>query len=341
MAVQFRDYYEVLGVARGASDEEIKAAYRKLVRQHHPDLHPEKDKPAQTEKIKAINEAYSVLGDKDNRAKYDTFGENWKDGQRMDEEAAARYGARPGAGGDGARFRGFTGGEGPGPEAFSDFFSQFFGGEGGGRAEEWGGPAAAAPLDIEAEVALPIADAVRGGERAFTVQASSLCPECGGTGRRGRGFCRTCGGAGETLARREVRVRLPGGRYDGARVRLRGQGNEAGGKRGDLFVRVRLAPDARFRVRGADVETAARVMAWTAALGGEVSVDTPEGPLRVKVPAGTTAGKTLRLAGRGLGKPGGGRGDLLARVELDIPERLSDAQRRLFEQLREASDGGR
>ena len=331
MAVKFRDYYEVLKVPRTATAEEIKHAYRRLVKKHHPDLHPEKDKLKETELIKEVNEAYSVLGDKENRAKYDRLGENWKDGQEFRPPPDSDFRRGPSGGGGGQAFRG-------GAEGFSDFFSQFFAGEGRGpQAQEWDAPASS--LDVEVVLDLPLEDAMRGGEKAFSIDVSALCDACGGTGRSGRGFCAACGGAGETRQRRDVKVRLPANLREGSRIRVKAKGHERGGRAGDLYLRARLLPDPRFRIVDSDLETTVRVMPWTAALGGEAEVPTLEGPVRVKVPAGTTAGKTLRLAGRGLGKPGGGRGDLRARVEIDLPASLSDRAKALMKQLEEDARG--
>ena len=339
MALKFKDYYEVLKVARGASADEIKKAYRKLVKEHHPDLHPESQKAERTQRMQEVNEAYSVLGDPANRAKYDKFGENWKEGQEFRPPPDAGFREQDFGGGR----EGFGGrASGGGAEAFSDFFSQFFGGgAGGGRGpagfEEPEAPAAS--LDIEAALDLPLEDAVRGGEKAFSLDVSGLCSACGGTGRRGRAFCPTCGGAGETTQRRDVRVRLPPNLHDGSRIRVKGKGRERGGRAGDLYLVARLRPDSRWRVSGSDLEAAVRVMPWTAALGGEAEVPTPEGAVRVKIPPGTRAGKTLRLSGRGLGRPGGGRGDLLARVELDLPASLSERAKALYKQLEEEARG--
>ncbi len=312
MSVKFKDYYETLGVPRTVSDEEIKRAYRALVRRHHPDLHPEKDKAAQTERVKEINEAYSVLGDKENRAKYDRLGSEPEPPPAGD---APPHGFRP-----------------ENAEAFSDFFYQFFGGAGAGEeAAPWEAPVSA--LDVEAEVELTLEEAAHGAEKSFTLRANGACLGCRGTGRAGRGFCRSCGGTGESGRRRQVRARLPSGLHEDSRIRLKGKGNESGGRSGDLYLRVKLAPHPGFRVDGSELETAVSVMPWEAALGGEVSVPTLEGPARVRLPAGTTTGKALLLKGRGLGKSGGGRGDLRARVRIDIPPHLSERARGLFAEL--------
>lgn len=320
MSVAFKDYYEELQVPRTASDEEIKQAYRRLVRQHHPDIHPEKDKAAQTQRLTKINEAYSVLSDKESRARYDRLGERWKEGEDVEPEPPPEPGRAGGFRPEGA-------------EAFSDFFYSFFGGAGNGdqEASSWEAPPSA--LDVEAEVELPLEEAVHGVEKSFSLEVTSACLDCGGTGRRGRSFCRVCGGAGEVRRRRQVRVRLPPNLREGSRIRIKGKGNERGGRVGDLFIRVRLAKDPRFRVAGSDLETSVRVMPWEAALGAEISVPTLEGPARVRLPAGTTAGKVLLLKGRGLGKSGGGRGDLRARVEIDIPARVTERARSLYKDL--------
>jgi DnaJ-class molecular chaperone len=165
-----------------------------------------------------------------------------------------------------------------------------------------------------------------------------ICPSCGGSGRKGRSFCPTCGGVGETEVEKTITARLPQAVRDGMKLRLRGQGGAArgGGEAGDLYLRIRLLPHPSFKVVGSDLETTVTVMPWIAALGGEASVATLDGPIRIKIPAGTHAGRTFRVAGKGLGKDGGGRGDLHAAVRIDIPEKLDPKLEKLFAEMREA-----
>jgi curved DNA-binding protein len=324
MATPFRDYYDVLGVKRTATDDEIKLAYRKLAREHHPDLHHGKDKEAHHRRMQEVNEAYAVLSSKDDRAKYDQFGQFWKEGGPPPpgpETFSSRSGGRAQAGG-------------MDEQAFSDFFRQAFGGRAAATAAEELDPS---ELDIEATLELSLEDAVRGAERTFSLTASGLCPTCRGTGRKGSVFCPVCGGVGEIHRAREVTTKIPPGLLDGSRIRLRGQGSEGPKGRGDLYLRIRLIADPRFTLDGADLETETVVTPWRAALGGEITVATLDGPLRVRVPKRTRAGNRLRLAGKGLGKPAE-RGDLFVRLRIDNPPVITPEMEALLKQLEEKSD---
>jgi DnaJ-class molecular chaperone len=315
--MEFKDYYASLGLDKKASAADIKRAYRKLARKHHPDLNPG-DKAAEA-KFKEINEANEVLGDPDKRRKYDELGANW----RMYEQAQRDGGAGPDsrAGRAGTPYRTMTpeeaqemfGGEDP----FSDFFHAFFGG--GGFAEP--GPARPAEPrrarrghDVEHPVELTL-------EEAFT-----------GTSRRLRL-------SHEGRHERTLEVRIPAGVADGARVRAAGEGGSAGsgGTRGDLFLKVRVLPHARFERRDQDLYVRVAVPVTTAVLGGEVSVPTLGGStLRLKVPAMTSGGRVFRLRGHGMpavGKPDE-RGDLYATVDLQIPAQVSDEAREHYEALK-------
>jgi curved DNA-binding protein len=324
--MEFKDYYAILGVEKSASADELKRAYRRLAKLHHPDLQPEAKKAEAGAKFKEINEAYEVLSDPKKRAKYDALGPGW------DQPGAGEAPPEPPRGGtsESAGFEDFSG--------FSDFFENLYG-RGGGRR---GGGRPAGPRrgqDVEAEMPLSLEDALQGGEKTLSLRVPALCPECGGTGRRGRGACPSCGGIGEAAREKTITARLPAGARDGTRLRLRGQGGAGprGGEAGDLYLRVRLLPHPDFKVLGADLETAVRLMPWTAALGGEAEVPAPGGPVRIKIPAGTRAGKVFRLAGRGLASDGGGRGDLLAVARLDLPERDDERVRAAWRALKEAA----
>ena len=321
MATEFKDYYAALGVSKTASADEVKKAYRRLAREHHPDLHPEKDKARAAEKFKAVNEAYEVLSDSEKKAKYDQLGPDWNGGGAQ----AAPRGPRR----ESPDFEPAAGGF----EGFSDFFENLYGNRGGASAR-----APRRGQDVEAEMALSLEDAVRGGEKKLTLMAPALCPSCGGSGRRGRGFCPDCGGVGELSREKTITARLPQAVRDGMKLRLRGQGAASpGGEPGDLFLRIRLLPHPSFKVSGADLETSASVMPWTAALGGEAEVSSLEGPVRIKIPPGTRFGRVFRVAGKGLGKDGGGRGDLLAAVRIDLPEKMDARMEKLYRELGEAA----
>ncbi len=324
MPIEFKDYYAILGVKKDASPDEIKKSYRRLARVHHPDLQPEKQKAQAGEKFKEINEAYEVLSDPGKKSKYDRIGPGWDAAQAPPPRREARQ-ASP----DAESFAGF-----------SDFFESLFG-ERGSRSQS-GRPFRAGPRqgqDIEAELPLSLEDAFRGGEKKLTIEAPALCPACGGSSRQGRGFCPDCGGVGEVSQNRSITTHLPAHARDGMRLRLRGQGAPApgGGRSGDLLVRVRLLPHPLFKVSGVDLETTVTVAPWDAALGGEVAVPSLGGTIRIKIPAGTRTGRRLRIAGKGLRKEDGSRGDLYVVARLDIPESTDGRMAKLYEQMREAS----
>jgi DnaJ-class molecular chaperone len=311
--MEFKDYYAILGVAKNASAREIKQAFRKLARKHHPDVNPG-DKAAEA-RFKDVNEAYEVLGDPEKRRKYDDLGANW----RLYEQAAGAGGpfggqwtSTPGGG-----FRAMTEDEvadlfGRDDSPFSDFFRTFFGGAGftgegtRGRSRmrrERG-------RDVEHEIELDLEDALTG-----TVQR---------LGMRQDGRPRT------------VEVRIPPGVIDGSRVRVPGEGERGSRASGDLYLRVRLRPHPRFERRGRDLYTRVRVPVTTAVLGGEVDVDTPAGRrLRLKVPATTQNGQVFRLRGHGLPAATKGHegGDLYAAIEVELPRVLSEEERRHYEAL--------
>ncbi len=312
--MDFKDYYAVLGVSKTASDDEIKKAYRKLARAHHPDLNPG-DKAAEA-RFKEINEANEVLGDKEKRRQYDELGANWRQYAQQAEGAGAG-GWHPGAGG--AQYRTVSpeemedlfGGAG----GFSDFFQTFFGGGGAGgpRTETRRGRQTRTRrgADVEALAELTLEEAFSGTSRRVTVPRD----------------------AGE----RSVEVRIPAGIRDGARVRASGEGAPGSGGAGDLYLRVRVLPHARFERREQDLHTRIPVPVTTAVLGGEVTVPTLSGStLRLRIPELTQSGRVFRLRGHGMpavGKPDE-RGDLYATVDVQIPQSLTDEERKHYEALR-------
>jgi DnaJ-class molecular chaperone len=321
MPVEFRDYYEVLGVSRDASKDAIKAAYRQLARKHHPDLHQGKARPQAEERFKAINEAHAVLSDPDKRARYDQLGPNGRAGgdfTRPSEGSPTGRGEyRDPGGGDGA--------------AYSDFFASLFGRQRGQHRTRQ----PVAGRDIESDLSLELEEASRGGRRSVTVEGSEDCQVCGGTGVAGDRVCQACGGQGAIGKPRTLEVQIPPGAREGTRLRLAGQGEPGrnGGPAGDLYFVVRVRPHRLYRVSGDDLEIDLPVYPWEAALGTEVEVPTLEGPVALKVSPGAPAGQRLRLREKGLARRNGSRGDLYARLRLVLPATLTEEQRRLLEQV--------
>jgi DnaJ-class molecular chaperone len=330
MAVKFRDYYEALGVARNASDDQIKKAYRKLARKFHPDLNPG-DKTAE-ERFKEINEAYEVLSDKDKRGKYDALGKNWKSGMDFTPPPGAGPGSyRVHVGGRGDLGDLFPGGGRFG--GFSDFFETLFGGRhpgGGGFASSARGG------DVESEVAVTLEEAHGGTSRAVRVPLEELCPECGGSGRKHDKVCTGCGGSGSRTRLESFTVNIPRGVQDGSIIRVPGKGGAGfgGGERGDLYFRVRIAPHERFRMGAdGDLELELPIAPWEAVLGGKVEVPTLDGPVAMRIPANSQAGNRLRLKGKGPARPDGGRGDQYVRLQIVVPPRPTEREIELLKKL--------
>jgi DnaJ-class molecular chaperone len=337
--MEYLDYYALLGVPRDADEKKIRDAYRKLARKYHPDLNPG-DKSAET-KFKQINEAYEVLSSKEKRQKYDTLGANWEQIER-DEELRRRYEAESAG-------RGFGG-------DFSDFFSTFFGGgrrPGGGAFWEAfsGRDMQGAALDLEAELTVTLEEAARGTTRRLQLQVDDVCGQCGGSGmiaeqgKRESGGrvsinarpCPTCRGQGVLPAQRTVNARIPPGATEGTRLRLAGQGAQGpGGAGGDLILRIRLAPHPVFSPSGRNLHCELPVWDFEAALGAQVDAPALDGRVRVKVPAGSQSGQSLRLRGKGLpGRGGSAAGDLLFTLKVVVPTTLDAEEKRLFAELEE------
>lgn len=320
MPVKFRDYYETLGVTKTASADDLRKAFRKLARKYHPDV--AKDKKGAEDKFKEINEAYEVLSDPEKRRKYDELGADW---QRYEGAGAGGGGGGgspfPGGGGGNPFFRTRTGGRGggggreyefDGSTGFSDFFEQFFGGAATarGRAGGFGVPPgsgeAARGQDTEADLMVTLEEALNGGRRGLTLRRDEKTEN--------------------------IEVKIPAGVHEGQRIRLRGRG-EAGG---DLYLRVRLAKHPEFRVEeNGDTHHDLALSAPEAVLGVEKSVPTLEGGrARLKIPAGSQPDQRFRLRGKGMPGPGGTRGDLYVRLDVELPRTLTDEERALWEKLR-------
>jgi curved DNA-binding protein len=333
--MEFKDYYATLGVSKSASEKEIKQAFRKLARKHHPDVNPG-DKASEA-KFKEINEAYEVLGDPEKRRKYDELGANWRMYEQAQQQGQGWPGEAPGGG-----FGGFGGADpggggawtinmgGPGgyrtmnedemrdmfgtEDPFSDFFRTFFGGGGTGESRGRAGRQSRSQRgrDLEQEVDLTLEEAYHGAMRRIGIDHG-----------------------GQT---RTVDVRIPAGVKAGTRVRAAGEGEPGsnGGPAGDLFLRVALRPHAVFERRGDDLHTKVPVSVTTAVLGGEAQVPTVTGSVRLKVPETTQAGQIFRLKGHGMpivGKPDA-HGDLYAAVDVQLPRSLTKEQRQHYEALK-------
>ena len=352
MAEQKRDYYEVLGVSKGASDDELKKAYRKLAKQYHPDLNPG-DKTAET-KFKEVNEAYEVLSDKDKRARYDQFG-----------HAGVDPNFNPGGG-----FGGFGGDF--GDIDLGDLFGSFFGGGfGGGQRQTRNGPRKGESL--RASLTISFEEAAFGCEKEINLNrnetcedcqgsgcapgtTAEVCPQCRGTGQvriqRGGGAmifsttapcdkcggtgkiihqpCSTCRGNGKIRRQRRITVKIPAGIDDGQAVSLRGQGGAGsnGGPAGDLIVSVSVKPHPKFRREGSTVLLEQPISFLQAALGAELTIDTIDGPVKYNLPEGTQTGTTFRLRGKGIPDLSGrGRGDQYVTVKVQVPTKLTLSQK--------------
>ena len=326
--VKFQDYYELLGTPRDASAEDIKAAYRKLALEWHPDRHAPEDRDAAETKFKRINEAYEVLSDPDKRARYDRFGENWQHGQdfepppadmRMTPEEFERQFGRGG---------------------FSDFFESMFGdqlrdsfsgqSQSHGRFKHRG-------ADLRAQLELGIGDAIDGGKHRFELPTLKTCERCGGVGHLEQHVCPSCVGVGRVHDRKVVDVEIPREIRDGTTMRLRGLGEPGseGADPGDLYLGIRLVEDGTYVLRGDDLDGELPLAPWEAVLGTSAVVKTAAGLVSLTVPAGTRAGSRLRVRGKGLARSGSSRGDFYAVVRLVLPDDLSDEQRRLLSELAE------
>ena len=301
--MQYKDYYAILGVPKTATQDEIRKAFRKLARQHHPDV--AKDKKSAEAKFKEINEANEVLSDPEKREKYDTLGADWERGGRQQPP--------PGWGGRGGRHGGeeFSfGGTG-----FSDFFEQFFaGGARGGRAGGGGFGFPEEPEasgDVEADLLVSIEEALHGSKKKISLRRN---------------------GSSKV---ENYEVRIPQGVRVGQRIRLAGQGEAAGGRRpaGDLYLRVRFEQHPDYRVEGSDILSEIELSAARLVLGGEVEAPTPEGPVRLKIPPGTQPGRKFRLKARGMFTSATARGDLYIQVTAVLPTTLSEEERKLWEAL--------
>ena len=300
--MEFKDYYKVLGVERGASEDEIKKAFRKLARKHHPDVSKAADAAA---RMQDINEAYDVLRDPEKRAAYDRVGQGMHGGQEF----------RPPPGWDaGFEFSGAP--EGAGFGDHSDFFETLFGAARRARGQAPGGGRGLRGEDHHAKIVIPLEDAFHGATRGLTLRA----PELDASGH-------------VVFNERELQVKIPKGIRAGQQIRLAGQGSPGlrGEPAGDLYLEVEFEPHARFRVDGRDLYLTLRVAPWEAALGASVALRTPDGEVQMNVPPGSQGGRKLRLKGRGI--PGATPGDLYVVLDIVLPPATTGKARALYEQM--------
>jgi molecular chaperone DnaJ len=325
-----KDYYSILGVKRSATEQEIKQAYRRLARKFHPDVNPG-NKNAEP-RFKEINEAYEVLSDKEKRAKYDRYGDQW---QYADQFAKAGTQQAP--------FWDFRPGGGQGSQSQEDLeslFGDLFGTFGAGTSRRRGRPRRS--LDIEQPIEVTLEEAYQGTSRILSMETGEPCPTCRGTGRIQNALCSTCRGSGVVPRLQRIEVKVPAGVIDGSRVRVAGKGQPGyDGTRGDLYLVISVRPHPLFERKGDDLYVEVGVPLTVAMLGGEVEVPTPKGKLALRVPPETQNGRTFRLAGQGMPHLGNSsRGDLLARVKVLLPTDLSSEEKKLFERLSQLHRNG-
>ncbi|MDP9236262.1 MAG: DnaJ domain-containing protein [Chloroflexota bacterium] len=325
-----KDLYDTLGVKRGASEKEVKSAYRKLARKYHPDVNPG-DKGGDA-RFKEINSAYEVLSDPEKRKKYDKYGEKWEYADQI-EEAQRQRGRRPSGVGNGGGFQQFR------VEDLSDLgdlggiFGSMFGRGGGARTMSRRGTDLRQPVDVTLE------EAFHGTARTLEMTGLEPCPTCGGSGEIAGATCHTCGGHGQVQRPRRLEVKIPAGVNTGSKVRManEGQPGMGGGAKGDLILEIKVRPHPQFERKGDDLSEEIDVPLTTAVLGGEVEVPTMTAKVMLKIPPLTQNGRAFKLAGLGmphLGKEG--RGDLHARVRVRLPGQLTDEQRGHVEALRDS-----
>jgi DnaJ-class molecular chaperone with C-terminal Zn finger domain len=320
-----KDYYQILGVGRTATEKEIKQAYRRLARKHHPDLNPG-DKSAEA-KFKEINAAYEVLSDPEKRRKYDQFGDQWQYAGQFDQ-SEGRENVRWNSSSGGTTFKYGN------LSDFSDIFSDLFSDLGTDSRVKY---RPRHGQDIEYPIEVSLDEAYYGSTRIIQLQTEEPCVSCGGTGRIGNRTCTICNGAGGKVTSKRLEVKIPAGVKDGSRIRVAGEGKSgrAGGNKGDLYLLVKVLPHQLFNRKGDDLYAEVSVPLITTILGGEAKLPTLNGNLILKIPPETQNGRIFRLAGKGMPHLGNTKhGDLFAKVKVVLPTNLTDEEKKLFEQLR-------
>src|SRR5579883_1652747 len=337
--MNYKDYYQILGVPKNAAEKDVKSAYRRLARKWHPDANPQNQQAAE-EKFKEIQEAYEVLGDPDKRRKYDMLGSNWQQAARQAEQQRRYRNAQSETfnfnfgdmGGSGA---------GAGPSGFSDFFDMFFSGIGRRNTAQSTGFAQRGQ-DLETTIELALRDVYDGGKKAVSLQLEDVCSRCRGTGTDRGALCTHCHGTGRIISTKKFEVTIPKGIAEGQRIRLAGQGGSgvAGGTNGDLFLIVKILDDPTYKRKGDDLYVDLPVNVYDLVLGGDVKVPTMGGQVTMTVPAGTQNNRLLRLGGKGMPKVrDGGAGDQYVRLIGQLPTDLSEKEKKLFRELAAIRNG--
>jgi len=335
--VKYKDYYEILGVSKDATEKEIKSAYRKLARKYHPDVN--KKDPSATEKFKDINEAYEVLSDNEKRRRYDNLGSGWSSGAEFNPPPGYEQAFDFGNLNDIASAFGQSG--------FSDFFEAIFGQGGFSHASSHPGRSSAyayssstsSPrsrstprhenLDIEENIYLNAQEMYIGTEKDFKISYATQCNQCSGRGSN----CYKCGGSGFTSQSKVLKIKIPPRVKEGSRIRLAQEGKVSGKRVGDLYLKVQLKQDSKFKIEDEDVFSEVEITAPEAVLGCKTKVETLQGDVTLTIPPCTQAGKILRLKNMGLPKPNGQKGDHKVKVKIVVPTNPSQKEIQLYKEL--------
>jgi len=344
--MKYKDYYEILGITRTATDKEIKSAYRKLAKKYHPDVNKAKDA---AEKFKDVNEAYEVLSDPNKRQRYDNLGSNWQSGSDFTpppgfENFHFDFG---GSGMGGNQYSNINFGDLGGLGGFSDFFSSLFGDFGAQSSRTNYGKKArsyqqdykqppAKNLDITENIIIEPEDSLQGSTKNIKIAYLDKCPECAGRGSK----CFRCGGTGLATVSKTLSVKIPKGIKDGQKIRLSNEGKkDEYGQVGNLYLIVKFNPKSKFQVDGDNISSVLKITPAESVFGTSKDVETLHGNVKVNIPAGTQSGKSLRLKNLGLPKKEGGFGFMNVKIHIEVEENLTDKQKELYKQLLELNKG--